>query len=147
MKMANIDRESLHIFWTNFNEIFRKDVTYDDITSHKSQSFTLSLKNTFLEKPQGGQILKEPQGDPLNLFRVNEIIWLVIMKTKMKNRSHSYDINRRGPRQRHRHTKYKVSRYDDPYKCNKQYFSNIWSSIHEKVKQHWGWMKKDCRRK
>ena len=26
--------------------------------------------------------------------------------------------------------------------CIKQYFSNIWSSIHEKVKQHWGWVKK-----
>ena len=24
----------------------------------------------------------------------------------------------------------------------KQHLSNIWSSIHEKVKQHWGWIKK-----
>ena len=22
--------------------------------------------------------------------------------------------------------------------------SNIWSSIHEKVKQHWGWIEKKC---
>ena len=24
----------------------------------------------------------------------------------------------------------------------KQHLSNIWSSIHEKVKQHWGWVEK-----
>ena len=26
----------------------------------------------------------------------------------------------------------------------KQHLSNIWSSIHEKVKQHWGWVEKKC---
>ena len=25
--------------------------------------------------------------------------------------------------------------------CLKQHLSNIWSSIHEEVKQHWGWVK------
>ena len=37
----------------NFKEIFRKDVTYDDIKSLKAtkkQSFTLFLEDTFLEK-------------------------------------------------------------------------------------------------
>ena len=33
----------------------------------------------------------------------------------MKNRSNRYNINRARPRQRHKHTKYKVSWYDDPY--------------------------------
>ena len=29
--------------------------------------------------------------------------------------------------------------------CIKQHVSNIWSSIHDKVKQHWGWAeKKHC---
>ena len=29
--------------------------------------------------------------------------------------------------------------------CIKQHLSNIWSSIHEKVKQHWGWVEnKHC---
>ena len=38
----------------NFNEIFRNDVTYDNI---KTQGPIVSLKNTFFEKPQGsGQI-------------------------------------------------------------------------------------------
>ena len=36
------------------NEIFRKDVTYDNIKSHKKQGSTLSSEDTFLEKPQGG---------------------------------------------------------------------------------------------
>ena len=27
-------------------------------------------------------------------------------------------------------------------KCIKQRLSNIWSSTHEKVKQHWGWAEK-----
>ena len=39
----------------NFTGIFRKDVTYDNIKSHKNQGFTFSLEDTFLEKPQGGQ--------------------------------------------------------------------------------------------
>ena len=37
-----------------FYEIFRKDVTYDNIKSHKNQGFTLSF--TFLKKPQGGGV-------------------------------------------------------------------------------------------
>ena len=38
----------------NFNEIFRKDVTYDNIKSHKKPGgFTLSLEDTYFEKPQG----------------------------------------------------------------------------------------------
>ena len=36
---------------TNFNEIFKKNVTYDNVKTNKKQSFTLSLENTFLEKP------------------------------------------------------------------------------------------------
>ena len=37
----------------NFNEIFRKDLTYDNNKSHKKQGFPLSLEDTFFEKPQG----------------------------------------------------------------------------------------------
>ena len=43
----------------NFNEIFRKDVTYDNIKSYKKPEshplFKPSLKETFLEKRQGVQ--------------------------------------------------------------------------------------------
>ena len=38
----------------NFCEIFKKDVTYDNIKSHTKQGFTFFLEDTFLEKPQGG---------------------------------------------------------------------------------------------
>ena len=26
--------------------------------------------------------------------------------------------------------------------CNKQHLSNIWDSVYQKVKQHWGWVEK-----
>ena len=38
------------------NQVLRKDVTYDNIKSHKKQGFTLSLENMFLEKRQGIQL-------------------------------------------------------------------------------------------
>ena len=61
---------------------------------------------------------------------------------KMKNRSHRYDINR--PRSRHgyRYSKYKKCLSMMMLIFIKQHQSNIWSSIHEKVRQHWGWVEK-----
>ena len=45
----------------NFTENFRKDVTYDNIKSHKkSQRFTLSLEDTFFEESQEGFKLNPP---------------------------------------------------------------------------------------
>ena len=41
----------------NFNEIFKKDVTYDNIKSpKKKQGFTLSLEDAFLEKTTGVRV-------------------------------------------------------------------------------------------
>ena len=56
MKIINIDGENLEELnkLRNFNEIFRKDVTYDHIKSNKNQVLTLSLEDMFLEKPQVG---------------------------------------------------------------------------------------------
>ena len=56
MKIINIDGENLEELnkLRNFNEIFRKDVNYDDIKSNKNQVLTLSLEDMFLEKPQAG---------------------------------------------------------------------------------------------
>ena len=34
-----------------------------------------------------------------------------------------------------------MSEYDDAYMF-KQHLSKIWSSSHEKIKQHWGWIEK-----
>ena len=52
---------------SNFNEIFRKDLPYDNFKSTKKQGFTLYLEDTIFGKPQGrggGQI------DPFSRFRV-----------------------------------------------------------------------------
>ena len=63
------------------------------------------------------------------------------MKVKMKSRSYRYGIN--GPRSRHRHkySKYQKSSSMMMLICIKQYL-RILSSIHRKVKQHWGWVEK-----
>ena len=65
----------------------------------------------------------------------------------MKNRSHRYGINR--PRSRHGHV-FRHSYVVNIKNCLSmmmltyinQHQSNIWSSIHEKVQQYWGWIGK-----
>ena len=64
------------------------------------------------------------------------------MKLKMKNRSYKYDINRPSPRHGHKYTKNKMCLSILMDVCIKQHLSNIWSSVDEKVKQHWDWFKK-----
>ena len=65
------------------------------------------------------------------------------MRLKMKCRSHRYSINR--PRSRHgyKYTKYKMYFWIMMVICIKQHLSNIWSPVHEKVKQHIGWVEKE----
>ena len=58
------------------------------------------------------------------------------MRLKMKNRPR--------PRHGHKYTKYKICLNIMMVVCIKQHLSNIWSSTHEKVKQHWGWAEKKC---
>ena len=69
-------------------------------------------------------------------FYLNEVIWLMRMKMrlKMKNSLHRCDINRHG----HKYSKYKMWLSMMMLICIKQHLSNILSSIHENVKQHWG---------
>ena len=65
------------------------------------------------------------------------------MKMKMKNRPHNgYDINRPKPRHGHKYSVYKNCFGMTMLVCIKQHLSNIWSSIHEKVKQRWSWVEK-----
>ena len=66
------------------------------------------------------------------------------MKMKMKNRSHRCDINRPRSRDGHRYSKCEKCLSMVMLICIKQHLSNIWTSIHEKVKQHWGWTEKKC---
>ena len=89
-----------------------------------------------------GRILQNKQKS--NCVYIHEIIRLIIMtmKMKIKNRSHRYNINR--PRSRHgqKYSKYKNCLIMMMLTCIKKHLSNIWGSIHEKIKQHWGWVKK-----
>ena len=51
-KIVNSEAENLQIF-SNFHELFRKDVTYDNIKNHKKPGlYPLSVEDTFLEKRQ-----------------------------------------------------------------------------------------------
>ena len=99
--------------------------------NYSHSSSTLSSKNnrTYSKNKQ-----------KIKCICIHEII--LKMKMKKKNISHRYDINR--PRSRHGH---KCSKYETCLSiimiiCIKQHLSNLWSSIHEKVKQHWGWVEK-----
>ena len=70
----------------------------------------------------------------------HEIMRLIIMKMKikMKNRWHKYDIIDQGLDTDTNIVNIKsVSVFFDIYLAPK----NMWSSIHEKVEQHWGWVK------
>ena len=61
---------------------------------------------------------------------------------EMENRSYRYDINRPRSRHGHKYTKYEKCLSMIMVMCIKQHLSNIWSSIHEIVQQHWGWIQK-----
>ena len=58
MKIDHIEGAYLLNNLRNFNDIFRKDVAYDNIKSDKKLAFSpLSREATFLKKPQqGGKI-------------------------------------------------------------------------------------------
>ena len=54
----------------------------------------------------------------------------------MTNRCYRYGINRPKPINGHKYTKYKLCPSTMIAIYIKQHLSNIWGSIHEKVKQH-----------
>ena len=89
-----------------------------------------------------GHILRNKQTN--KCVCIHEIIRLIIMKRKMKmtNRSHRYNINRPRSRYGHKYSKCKKCLSMMIVICIKQHLSNIWISVHEKVKQHWGWVEK-----
>ena len=79
-----------------------------------------------------GHILKTKETN--KCVCIHLVIRLIIMK--MKNWSHRYDINRPKPG----YSTYKKSFQMLLLICIKQHISNIWSSVHEKVKQHRRWV-------
>ena len=64
------------------------------------------------------------------------------MRLKMKSRPQRYDIYRPRPRHGQKYTQYKMCLSIIMVISIKQHLSNIWSSVHEEVKQHYGWVKK-----
>ena len=103
------------------------------------------LKNIHILHPHHhpkiiGNILKNKQKNMCTC--IHEIKRSIIrkMKIKMKKRWHSCDINR--PRSRHgqKYRKYKKCLSIMILICIKQHLSNIWCSIHDNVKQNWGWV-------
>ena len=62
------------------------------------------------------------------------------MKIKIKIRSHRYDISKPRPRHGHRYSKKYLSIM--MLILNTHHPSNNWGSIHQKVKQHSGWVEK-----
>ena len=72
------------------------------------------------------------------------LIQVIIMKMKIKKKigSHRYDINRPKSRHGQKYSKYKKCLIMMMLLCINQHLSNIWSWIHEKFKQHLGWVEK-----
>ena len=70
---------------------------------------------------------------------LNDDIWLMAqkMRLKMKNRSSRYNINRPRRWHGHRYPKYKICLDIMMVISIRQHLSYIWSLIHEKVKQYW----------
>ena len=67
------------------------------------------------------------------------------IRLKIKNGSQRHEINRPRPRDGQKYTKYELCLSTMMVICIKQYLSKNWSSVHEKIKQHWGWVeKKHC---
>ena len=67
MKIANIDREFLHIFWTTWGNSmkFSGKMCFNIILKvTKNQGCTLSLEDTFFEKPQRGCQFNPPHLPP-----------------------------------------------------------------------------------
>ena len=91
-----------------------------------------------------GHILKNKQNNKHVCICIHEVMQLIIMKmkTKMKIDSIKYVINRPKYRHRHKYGKYMKRLSMMIFICIKQHLSNIWSSVYENVKQHWGWVEK-----
>ena len=59
MKIANIEKENLHVLWTTWEisiKLLENMWLIIILKVTKKQRFTLSLENTFFEKPEGASI-------------------------------------------------------------------------------------------
>ena len=88
----------------------------------------LFLHSPYHSKITGDVLKKCTKSKRVNF---NDVVWLIITRLKIKNRSQIYVINRPRPRHGHKCTKYKMYLSITMVICIKQHLSNIWSSIHE----------------
>ena len=86
-----------------------------------------------------GHIAKIKQKNKCVCIHVITRLTIIKIKMEMKKWSHRYNINRPSSWYGHKYSKYDVWWYSVWWHL---YVSNIWSSIHKKVKQHWGWVEK-----
>ena len=89
-----------------------------------------------------GHILKNKQKNKCACIHEIRRLTIIKMKMKMKNTSHKYNINRATLRHRYKYSKYKMCLSLMMIICVNQHLHNIWSSINEKINQHWSWIKK-----
>ena len=97
-----------------------------------------------------GYILKNKQKNKHVCIHENMQLIIMKMKTKMKIDSRKYGINKPSYRHRLKYRKYMKRLSLMMLLCIMQHLSNIWSSVYENVKQHWGWgwaEKKHCSKK
>ena len=97
-----------------------------------------SYSSSMFSKKLTGNILKNVWNKKRVWFR--EIIWLIIMKVKIKMKRKHYIDTRQidlGLLSFSVKINFNVSSL-----CIKEDPSNIWSSIHEKFNQNWGWVEK-----
>lgn len=74
---------------------------------------------------------------------LHKAIWLIIMNMKIKMKIYHIDpIYRTTARYGHKYIKYKNWLITMMLIYIKQRLSNVWSSIHGKINQHWGWVEK-----
>ena len=65
----------------------------------------------------------------------NEVLWLIKMKIRLKMKM-DHDIDRPRPKHGYKYIKFEICLSMMMVMCNKKHPTIIWSSIHEKVKQH-----------
>ena len=90
MKIANIEREIIYIFWTTWGILLKfwgKMWIKIILKVTTNQGFTLYLEDTFFEKPQGGS-----QIDPLVVLGLRLTRWpltFTLYKAVFKNKKRS----------------------------------------------------------
>ena len=78
----------------NFNKVFRKDMTYDNIKSHKkARLHTLSRRHIFRKKHRWVKLYTTPPPPPpLSFFRVKLVEEIDVRYKKIKIKQHKHAV-------------------------------------------------------